>query len=497
MTGGELLQSKLSHWASNKGKEVAITETSTESTITFENLRYAVTALHSYLGDDSLKILVSLPGSIIDSVLWLSILTGGHLIIPVSPVLTDYEYEDLIKKHSPNLIIRELNSSVNTHSIQSMTYSDCEAIINQGIKEKIQLSSQTSIKDGSVFLSTSGSTGEPKGMILSATQITTTAENIGIVHRLSENDRGLTPLPFHHVNAPVVSLATSIITGSSLIIAPKFSKSNFWKWIEKFDPTWVSIVPTIVAILLQTERPDFLDNSSLRFMRTASAPLPAVNLKKFEEKFDIPLIETYGISEAASTIAANPVPPNIHKAGSVGLPLGVTMRICHFDEKTGKLQEVTNSKIGEICIKGPNVISHYEKGAGQKSFVDDWFRTGDLGYFDQDGYLTITGRMKEIIIRGGENISPREIEEVLLEFPSVEETAVVGQPDEIYGEQVVAFVVMQQKTTSKSLVEEIEKFARQKLSSIKVPSKIYILDALPRGKTGKIDKPSLRKYSLA
>ena len=164
-------------------------------------------------------------------------------------------------------------------------------------------------------------------MVLTATQIVITADNIRVRHELTENDRGLTPLPFYHVNAPIVSLIASILAGGKVIIAPKFSASHFWQWVEKYDPTWISIVPTIVAILLKFDKPKLLTRSSLRFILTASAPLPKANLLRFEKKFGLPVIETYGVSECASTIFSNPLPPKKHKAGSVGLALGLEAKI--------------------------------------------------------------------------------------------------------------------------------------------------------------------------
>jgi len=240
-------------------------------------------------------------------------------------------------------------------------------------------------------------------------------------------------------------------------------------------------------MLLTTERPAFLDGSSLKFIRTASEPLPQENFKKFEEKFRIPLIETYGLSEAASTVAANPVPPGKHKGGSVGLPLGVKAKICQ--SSTGQI--LSEGEVGEIWIKGSNVIKNYQNNSSSGSFVKGWFRTGDLGFIDEDGYIHITGRIKDIIIRGGENIAPREIEEVLLSFPGVREATVVGVPDPIYGESVAAFVVMQSGQGQKT-VEKIKALVMEKLAPQKVPERICIMDDLPRNKTGKVDKNSLR-----
>lgn len=491
MNAAEKLYHAITIQAEKTPEKIAITETNTGDLISYQDLVTSVVRFRSYLGSEPQTILLALPGSILDAIIWLSALTGGHFLIPVSPESTEFEYNDLIERHHPTLIISAEQTSGLPNTIKKLSLADCEDIISS------QNDTLFSLTDGKLYLSSSGSTGDPKGMILSLEQIVLTAGYIMDSHQITEHDRGLTPLPFHHVNAPVVSLMVSMLAGASVIIAPKFSTSNFWNWVETYDPTWISIVPTIVAMLLQTEKPQFLEDSSVRFVRTASAPLPAINLKRFEEKFGLPVIETYGISEAASTIAANPAPPGIHKAGSVGFPLGVSMKICAYGPHGDHIEELSQGTVGEICIKGPNVITRYEKGAGKSSFMDGWFRTGDLGHFDEDGYLFITGRIKEVIIRGGENIAPREIEELLLTYPGIRESAVVGQPDPIYGEKVIAFAVMDSvdKAMEKKIEEQIKTFARKKLSSLKIPERIYVLSELPKGKTGKIDKQSLKRFS--
>jgi acyl-CoA synthetase (AMP-forming)/AMP-acid ligase II len=491
MKAAEKLHQQIASQVQKNPEKTAIIETNTGESISYQDLFTAITRFRSYLGKEPQTILLALPGGILDAIIWLSALTGGHFLIPISPAATEYEYDDLIERHHPTLIITEVQDIRFSQHIKRLHPGECEEIIKNHSDDLF------SLVDGRLYLSSSGSTGDPKGMILSLEQIVLTAGYIKESHHITENDRGLTPLPFHHVNAPVVSLMVSMLAGATVIIAPKFSTTNFWNWVETYDPTWISIVPTIVAMLLQTEKPDFLQDSSVRFVRTASAPLPAINLKRFEERFGLPVIETYGISEAASTITANPVPPAIHKAGSVGFPIGVQMRICTYGSDIKQIEDVAPGSVGEICIKGPNVITQYEKGAGKSSFVDGWFRTGDLGHFDEDGYLFITGRIKEVIIRGGENIAPREIEEILLTYPGIKDAAVVGQPDSIYGEKVVGFVVMDlvDKEMEKEIEKKIKEFAREKLSTLKIPERVYVLSELPKGKTGKIDKQSLKRFS--
>lgn len=489
MNGRITLQKQLTTFAKIYQEKPAIIETATDDQISYGELTSAVAGMRQFLGERPQRIMVALPGGIVDAVIWLSILTGGHTMLPVSPTLTEYEYHEYIADHEPDMIIAEDTTVFAKHTAKVQTLAQCQAVIQKAIRNHTPLTSPPT--DGSVCLSTSGSTGKPKTMLLSASKLVITAQNIIKSHQLTDQDRGLTPLPFHHVNAPIVSLLASVLSGGTVIIAPKFSVKRFWSWVQKYDPTWISIVPTIVAILLTTDRPDFLDHASLRFVRTASAPLPEVYLTEFEEKFRIPVIETYGISEAGSTIFANPVPPDKHKAGSVGFPLGIRLRLCRFDEDTQQLTDVPQGETGEVCIQGPHVIAAYEDNRSPESFVDGWFRTGDLGYVDDEGYLHLTGRIKDIIIRGGENIAPREIEEVLLTHANIREATVVGKPDPIYGEVIAAFVVLKE-AEAKTTTDELKTYAAARLSPQKVPMMVTILNELPKGKTGKVDKGALR-----
>ncbi|HET8842558.1 MAG TPA: AMP-binding protein, partial [Ktedonobacteraceae bacterium] len=237
---------------------------------------------------------------------------------------------------------------------------------------------------------------------------------------------------------------------------------------------------------------------SLRFLRTGSAALPAANLSAFEDRFGIPLIETYGLSEAASQIVANPLPPAVHKPGSAGKATGVALRICSVLTETGMsvLRDVPAGEVGEICIAGPGVIEAYEDNEGPAAFQDGWFRTGDLGYLDRDGYLFIQGRLREVINRGGENIAPREVEEVLQSYPVVREAAVVGRPDAIYGEQVVAYLTVR-TLWDETGAEQLQRYLAQHLAAPKIPVELIVLEQLPRNATGKIDRYTLRARERA
>ena len=492
------LYKSLLKWTLLRPNEPYVIEAETGRELTFAQTLAAVNELRQFFGTTPRCIMLAFPSGIANAVIWLSALAWGHQLIPLSPESTTAEKAALIQKYQPDIFCTEDISGVfdteNLAHMQILTLQECtQRIVRAAARGQIDQFEQS---EGHVCLTTSGTTGEPKTIVLQERQIAWTAAQVCHSHQLTTHDRGLTVLPFFHVNAPVVSLCASLLAGATIVIARHFSLRAFWLWVEQYQVTWVSIVPTITFMLLKTEKPAFLPGA-VRFMRTGSSALPAHNLQAFEARFGIPLIETYGLSEAASQVTANPLPPAAHKPGSAGLPVGVDLRICYPREQANEsgLCDVPQGSIGEICITGPGVVGAYQHNVAQDAFQSGWFRTGDLGYLDQDGYLFIQGRLREIIIRGGENIIPREIEDVLLLHPAVHEVAAVGRPDDVYGEQVVAYIVVAQEWTA-DLAEELHQFALQRLNSAKVPVECIPLTELPKNATGKIDRRLLHEREL-
>jgi acyl-CoA synthetase (AMP-forming)/AMP-acid ligase II len=492
------LAMQLEHWAAVNPQKPLIIEAETGAVCTYAQCLAAVTAMRAYLGEAPCRMLLALPGGILSAVTWLSALTGGHMLIPVSPEAPAAEKARLLMRYQPERLF-----VAQSEDAPGFGGTGARVITAEEISQLLWQPAPTgnaplAPQVGRVCLQTSGSTGEPKGVILDERQIVWTAAQISASHRLTSADIGLTVLPFFHVNAPVVSLCASLLAGSTVVIARRFSRRNFWPWVEHYAVTWASIVPTVVAILLGTEKPAFLPGQ-LRFVRTASAPLPAAHLRAFEARFGIPVIETYGLTEAASQVAANPVPPGVHKAGSVGLPIGVTIRICaprrEEDSEEAPLVDVAYGDMGEICVQGPSVIHAYQHNAGQQSFQAGWFRTGDLGYQDADGYIFITGRLRDVINRGGENIAPREVEETLALHPAVHDVAVVGRPDPLYGEVVVAYVVPRAEIGD-DIIASLREHATRHLSPPKVPADFMLVTALPRTVSGKIARQRLREQEV-
>jgi sulfoacetaldehyde dehydrogenase len=335
-----------------------------------------------------------------------------------------------------------------------------------------------------VLIYTSGTTGVPKGVLLSHKNVLAGGKNTVLAHEIKSNDVSFCVLPLYHINAEMVSIASALVSNSCVVIVSKFSVTNFWHIIEKYKCTWFSVVPTIINYLLN----DNFDASSLnlknlRFGRSASAPLSPEVHKKFEQVFNIKIIETMGLTETSAQILSNPMDKCKH--GSAGIPYGNEVKI--IDDSGNYL---TNGNAGELVIKGDNVLLEYFKNeeATAKAFnKDGYFLTGDLGIKDKDGFFFITGRKKELIIKGGENISPREIDDTLYKHNAVLEACTFGIKDENYGEEISACVFLKDNLSANE--EELLALCTADLGEYKTPSKIIFVDEpLPKGPSGKIQR---------
>lgn len=340
--------------------------------------------------------------------------------------------------------------------------------------------------DDAMLIYTSGTTGKPKGVLLTHANIVAGGRNAAGAHDLREDDCGLCVLPLCHINALCVSLTGVLVSGGALVLPHGFSVSRFWGWVADHDCTWFSIVPTIIAYLLHDDAaPDASRQIGLdrvRFARSASAPLSPALHERFESRFGIPIIETMGITEAAAQILANPMPPAAMRIGSPGLPYGNEVIIVSAEGAAlGPNEE------GEILARGPNVMRGYlDEPEATAAAVDaqGWLHTGDLGHKDAEGFVFVTGRIKELIIKGGENISPREIDDALYSHPAVVEAGAVGVPDECFGEQIVACVV--RRSDMPCTEQELIAHCAARTGEFKAPRSIYFMSELPKGPTGKV-----------
>ncbi len=333
-------------------------------------------------------------------------------------------------------------------------------------------------RDTALVLHTSGTTSRPKRVPLTQANICVSADNIAGSLRLRTDDRCLNVMPLFHIHGLIGALLSSIAAGATTVCTPGFISTEFPGWMRDLKPTWYTAVPTIHQKVLQMARGDKAPGS-LRFIRSASSALPVPVMRGLEEAFGVPVIEAYGMTEASHQIAANPLPPFARKPGSVGLPRGTDVAILDAE---GNIVPGT----GEVAIRGPVVTAGYENSpeANASAYHAGWLRTGDTGYIDPDGYLHLLGRLKEIINRGGEKISPFEVEEALLAHSAVKEAAafpIIGGP---LGEEVGVAVV----TDGSVAVDALKEFLTPRLAYFKVPARIVIVESLPKGATGKVQR---------
>jgi acyl-CoA synthetase (AMP-forming)/AMP-acid ligase II len=336
-----------------------------------------------------------------------------------------------------------------------------------------------------LVLHTSGSTGHPKRVPISHANLGASAHNTANTYELSPNDISVCVMPLFHVHGLVASVLSTFLSGGTAVIPTKFSSLSFWKVVRDTKATWYSAVPTIHRLLLTRaagQRP--AGSETLRFVRSCSAALPSEMMKCMERVFGAPVLEAYGMTEAAHQMCSNPVPPKVRKPGSVGPGTGVKISV--VDAKGNHLPA---GRRGEILIQGPNVVREYENNpeANAKSFVNGWFRTGDQGHLDEDGYLVLTGRLKEMINRGGEKIAPREIDEVLLSHPAVVEAVAFGVPHATWGEEVEAAIVLRFPENETAILAH----CKERLAEFKRPKKVYIVEKIPRTATGKIRRKTV------
>ena len=349
--------------------------------------------------------------------------------------------------------------------------------------------------DDALLLYTSGTTGLPKGVMLSHRNLIAGGLNTIRAHRLSSADRALCSLPLYHINGEVVTVIAPLVSGGSVVVPHKFSRSNFWPLISRYGCTWFSVVPTIISYLCcddsETTAEYHLDR--VRFGRSASSALPPSVHAEFEKKFKIPIIETMGLTETAAPVFSNPLDAAKRKFGSPGVAVGNEAKIVG---PAGRM--LLPAETGEIMIRGDNVMKGYYKApelTAQAIEPDGWFHTGDLGYMDADGFVFVTGRIKEIIIKGGENIAPREIDEALYRHPAILDAGAVGIPDDVYGEEIMCCVVL--RPGCRVSEEELRCHCQALLGDYKSPKIIKVVDELPRGPSGKVQRLKLRDETAA
>ena len=419
-------------------------------------------------------------------------------VAPLNPSYKQEEFEFYLDDLKPKFLLVEPNSkSLAVIAAKNLNIPVFEMKIsdNQPLGTFELFDKETDYKkpndyDEALVLHTSGTTSRPKIVPLSNLNIFTSSVNISKSLKLTTDDHCLNIMPLFHIHGLIAVLSASAKVGASVCASNGFNALKFLDLAETQNITWYSGVPTMhQAILLRAQKnSDKAKKLNLRFIRSSSASLPPAIFEQLNDIFETPVIEAYGMTEATHQMASNPLPPAIQKPGLVGMPAGP--EICIMNDKNEKLSQ---GEIGEICIKGNNVSNGYENNpeANKQSFVNNWFRTGDEGFFDEDGYLKISGRLKEIINKGGEKISPLEVDNILMDFPPIDQALCFGYKDKMLGEDIA--VAIKLKENKSCTEDDIKSYANKKLAKFKIPKKIFIVEDIPKGATGKLQRIGLAK----
>ncbi|MFZ5556294.1 MAG: AMP-binding protein [Pseudomonadota bacterium] len=431
--------------------------------------------------------------------LFLGVMYGGYVVSPVNLLAQPSQLRHVLDHSDSKVVfvapdfeerVRQMLREIGRQVVVRVLDVDLEEFIDGPRAASESGLHPVGEDDDALLMYTSGTTGLPKGALLTHKAVISGGLFVTQAHELQPGDRVLSSLPLYHINGQIVTAVAPLTHGGCVIMPRRFSVSQFWELADAHKATWINVVPTIISYLLNAPDPRErgLDLSRIRFCRSASAPLPPAQHRAFEDKFGIGIIETFGMTETAAPCFTNPLDPARRKIGSPGQAFGNEAKI--IDPESGRT--LPPNTPGEMMVRGDNVMRGYYKNpeATAKTLEPDgWMHTGDVGYLDEDGFVFVTGRIKELIIKGGENIAPREIDEALLKHPAVLEAAAVGIPDEHYGQEIAAFVVL--KDGCACTGEELIAFCREHLGRYKTPKVMRFVAELPKGPSGKVQRLKL------
>jgi oxalate---CoA ligase len=472
----------------------AIISTSPLIVVSYKALAEQIERLSGQLRRAGLKpgdcVAIVLPNSLEFLVVFLALTHAGLVAAPLNPADKPNEIRFFFEDAQARAVVAEGSNAAVKEATAGLGLPIWHPRRDsRGVVELPELpqGSRTSIgapnpDDIALFAYTSGTTGRPKCVPLTHGNVLWSARNIAAHYDLTSADCSLVVLPLFHGHGLIGAALSTLASGGSVIVPPRFSASEFWKQFREHHATWYSAVPTIHQVLLERADSDGAPRSGARFIRSCSAPLAPTVLTRLENRFGAPVLEAYGMTEAAHQVASNPIPPLPHKPGTVGLSAELSII-------NGNGRHLPAKTPGEVVVRGPNLMRGYRNNpeANAAAFIDGWFRTGDIGAIDNDGYLALTGRIKDLINRGGEKISPAEVEAVLLQDPAVAEAAVFGVPDPKYGEEVSAAVVLRGAATA----QELQMYCRTRLADFEVPKLIHLVSAIPRNAMGKVKRRDL------
>jgi acyl-CoA synthetase (AMP-forming)/AMP-acid ligase II len=473
------------------GKQTAIIVPELNLRITYDSLRQQVLAMADILAVGGThgrrRVATVLPNGVPALVTFLA----GAIAGTAAPLNPAYPYEEFfffLGDTAADVLLcpphgaEQARSAAADRGISALTVEmDTQGTVHLVEPRRRNAADTPAPEHVALILHTSGSTGRPKRVPLQHSNLAVSAANIARTYTLTPEDVSLCIMPMFHIHGLVASTLAPLVSGGTVVIPTKFSPLPFWRTVHEHRVTWYSAVPTMHHMLLVRAHGHKHHAGTLRFIRSASAPMPPETIHKMEEIFDVPFVEAYGMTEASHQMSSNPLPPQHRKPGSVGPATGIEISVIDAEGN-----HLGRGQTGEVAIQGPSVFGGYENNpqANADSFVKGWFRTGDQGVLDEDNYLHLTGRIKDLIIRGGENVAPREVDEVLLKHPAVAEAVAFAMPHPVLGEEVAAAVVLHEHGGATEVI--LLKHCRELMAEYKCPKKIFLVHNIPLTATGKI-----------
>ncbi len=491
----------IDRWAGRAPNRAYLVAPEPKRTLTFGELQRESVNLCRFLAAEGLepgdKVATYLHNGLQTAAIFLGAMYGGYVSVPLNLLAQSAQLEYVLEHCDAKIVFTTQDQAAQlSERVKAVARPIAIIVIDVDAASLFfaQCLPQTRVyapaeRDPALLMYTSGTTGKPKGCMLTQRNIVSGGVYVKAAHRLSERDRVLSSLPLYHINGQIVATVGPLVQGGSVVCPHRLSVSQFWDLLAEYQCTWFNVVPTIISYLASSttldDRPR--DLSRVRFGRSASAPLAPELHRAFEQKFGFSIIETFGMTETCAPCFSNPLDKAKRKFGSVGRPVGNVAKVVRRDGS-----ECLPGQVGELMVKGDNVMQGYYKSAEETARAlepDGWLRTGDLGYMDEDGDYFVTGRLKELIIKGGENIAPREIDDALFKHPAVLEAAAVGIPDRHYGQEILAGVVL--KPGMQASETELRSFCEKELGRYKTPKVFCFLPELPKGPSGKVQRLKL------
>ncbi len=479
---------------------VFLTDPATGSTTSYRELRDQCRAVAARIARHGVKpgeaVAYAFTNGPASAISILGIMYGGYLATAINLVAGNDTISYVLSHSSAKLVLAQQHTQdLIAKALENHDAPPRTILVDEGFFEICHDAADLpplAHDDDGLLMYTSGTTGRPKGVLLRQSSVLAGGVNAVLAHQLTPLDRALCVLPLYHINGLCVTVLGPLVSGGGVVIPPKFSVSSFWSTIRDHACTWFSVVPTQISYLLhdvETATANPADIPGLRFGRSASAPLSPDVHEAFETKFGLPIIETMGLTETAAQILSNPLPPGDRRIGSPGLAIGNEVMIADDSQR-----QVPAGVEGEVLVRGPNVMRVYldnPEATAAALTGDGWLRTGDLGRMDEDGYVFITGKLKELIIKGGENIAPREVDEALYAHPDVIEAAAFACTCERYGQRIEAGVAL--NTGSSVSEQDLIELCNSKIGAFKSPDRIHFMAELPKGPSGKIQRIKLQE----